>query len=601
MSEMDPSIRKFTMPHNNSGEGFELIYINEKQKEWLREFSSKAIAIDDTYNISRYALKLTTIITMDHEDMIRPSGFLLSFNVNSHTVGNLFSEVLKLVPEFHPKILISDEAATFWSGYVKTMGVKSEGTQRLLCNWHVLQTWKRTAKKHLKGKDLFDVMHVLHVALKSKTLADLERMILRMYTICGKSESGQVFAEYFKTRYDNRRELWSSCYRTRTPINCSSAVEAWHSILKVMGLKRRQNIRGDYLLSTLAQTVFDIDHKRSIEIAKGVPSSKSRRAICNRQHMEYERLENVSVRRMSQKTYEVTVGENVFIVETHYQCGCHQKQNYHCRFCQACYYSLSCSCTEIRPGITCHHMHAAKMFESSENVTMDDSICEDSADEIEGSPECFEIEDTNMVDNMVNNMVDNMVDNVVDNVRSEVSLDVNEVIEREENEITESSLCFNAMKLRSALNELSQISERLIHSKLRSHHLELSNITDQVVQMTQAIKISIPLVEFMEPRPEIAESPNKKDDTMREKLHMDKRKRKRKVKWGEVYGREDTDVNDVDYCVKCKLTDPPGTSEQIINWRGCRFCQLWVHEHCAKECNNQCHICSSEYEELEFF
>ena len=50
------------------------VVITPTQLEWLKRYSSRGIAVDDTHNITRYNLKLATVSVADHKDRGLPAG-----------------------------------------------------------------------------------------------------------------------------------------------------------------------------------------------------------------------------------------------------------------------------------------------------------------------------------------------------------------------------------------------------------------------------------------------------------------------------------------------------------------------------------------------
>ncbi|KAK6761981.1 hypothetical protein RB195_022903 [Necator americanus] len=62
-----------------SGDGFVLVVINPTQKEWLRKHGQRALCVDDTFNLTSYLLRLTTVIVADEWDRA-PAAYLLSYS-----------------------------------------------------------------------------------------------------------------------------------------------------------------------------------------------------------------------------------------------------------------------------------------------------------------------------------------------------------------------------------------------------------------------------------------------------------------------------------------------------------------------------------------
>lgn len=63
-----------------------LVIINPIQREWLRKYGKRAVCMDDTFNLTSYALRLATVIVADEWDRALPAAYLLSYR----SVFNLY-------------------------------------------------------------------------------------------------------------------------------------------------------------------------------------------------------------------------------------------------------------------------------------------------------------------------------------------------------------------------------------------------------------------------------------------------------------------------------------------------------------------------------
>ncbi|KAK6043163.1 zinc finger, C2H2 type [Cooperia oncophora] len=97
----DDGIRFFKMPDDPTGKGFVLVIITPLQQKWLEQYGHRGISVDDTHNVTRYALKLATVMVVERDRGL-PAAFLLSGEMTSREVAILFDEV-KRVPNFAPK------------------------------------------------------------------------------------------------------------------------------------------------------------------------------------------------------------------------------------------------------------------------------------------------------------------------------------------------------------------------------------------------------------------------------------------------------------------------------------------------------------------
>ncbi|KAK6043165.1 hypothetical protein COOONC_19333 [Cooperia oncophora] len=63
----DDGIRFFKMPDDPTGKGFVLVIITPLQQKWLEQYGHRGISVDDTHNVTRYALKLATVMVVERD------------------------------------------------------------------------------------------------------------------------------------------------------------------------------------------------------------------------------------------------------------------------------------------------------------------------------------------------------------------------------------------------------------------------------------------------------------------------------------------------------------------------------------------------------
>ncbi|EFP11498.1 hypothetical protein CRE_19296 [Caenorhabditis remanei] len=208
------------------------VIITPQHLESIKKFSHKIVILDDTYNITQYNLKLTTMTVIDNFDRSEPAGFLLSASTTSKEVGMFFSCVKKLFPEFRPTYFMTDEANCFWNGY--TSQFDNPSTKKTVCRWHVYRAWKKNAKKYLQGdilqKTLRDLREMIRDPRKDRVL---HRILSLLTSLDEEGSSGaKNFSAYFRTYYYDRIDEWSASTRSNISCHTSMFAEAWHSVLK---------------------------------------------------------------------------------------------------------------------------------------------------------------------------------------------------------------------------------------------------------------------------------------------------------------------------------------------------------------------------------
>ncbi|VDO20338.1 unnamed protein product [Heligmosomoides polygyrus] len=119
-AERADGIRYYSPAHSDTGDGFVLVVLNPTQEQWLKKYGKRVLCIDDTFDLTAYKLRLSTVIVVDEWDRALPCAYLLSHRMTQHEVAMLFEEVYAVLPTFDTDYLMSDDTNTFWNGF-KTM------------------------------------------------------------------------------------------------------------------------------------------------------------------------------------------------------------------------------------------------------------------------------------------------------------------------------------------------------------------------------------------------------------------------------------------------------------------------------------------------
>ncbi|KAF1766889.1 hypothetical protein GCK72_006847 [Caenorhabditis remanei] len=207
MKNLDDGIRYYSAP-DHEGNNFVLVIITPKHLESITKFSHKVVVLDDTFNVTMYNLKLTTLTVIDNSDRSEPAGFLLSSSTTSKEVSILFNCLKDLFPEFRPSFFMTDEASCFWNGYSAVFD--NSGTRKVICRWHVYRSWKKKATQLLKGDLLSETMQSLNEVLREPRQEKVMHRLLSMLTRLdlAKEKGADEFSAYFRTYYyvDQRSE-----------------------------------------------------------------------------------------------------------------------------------------------------------------------------------------------------------------------------------------------------------------------------------------------------------------------------------------------------------------------------------------------------------
>ncbi|KAK6046396.1 hypothetical protein COOONC_16099 [Cooperia oncophora] len=287
-------IRYYAPSLNDTGDGFCLVIINETQRKWLTDFSQRGIGIDDTFNVSMYKLRLATIIVADHSDRALPAAFMLSFRMSESELVTLFDKVKELVPAFAPDFFMSDDAASFHNAFLRVF--PNAHTRKILCNWHVLQAFKRSARKKLtkvgpitqyKPETRFSIISFLWPSLLGEFMSRI-RLVSRSCkpVIFTKrygdtltfllNESQHNLVDYLHRNWTQRVEEWGAHHRKGAVMNTSMMCERWHKHLKREVFCSKSKIRIDELVDALITTVKEMKDDAAVIEQRGLVEGRWR-------------------------------------------------------------------------------------------------------------------------------------------------------------------------------------------------------------------------------------------------------------------------------------------------------------------------------------
>ncbi|CAJ0599280.1 unnamed protein product [Cylicocyclus nassatus] len=376
-------IRLLNISDDPSGKGFRMVIITPIQIEWLKRFSGRGIAVDDTHNVTRYCLKLATVTVADNKDRGLPAAFLLSGTMTASDVYVLFVEIAKLVPNFAPQQVVTDEAPCFYNAF--RLAFPRSDAKLHYCRWHIHQTFKRAttrlveARLRLKlNKDLRDLL----------LITDLNEFELKFGQIIAflEVEGQTAMATYLRENYLGRTASWASFANRGAVLDTTMISERWHLRLKKDLLQRNANSRADFLVDLLIKAVEDIADTTEIRDRRRLANASYRvqeTSKCHRWALEYyERKPEKVVKtgdckwlvqgKNPEEAYEVIQAK----------CPC-AESNVHCPLCDVCPYQWSCDCLDNRAGISCIHRHAAKLFGGSaaqrSSSSVEPSVTDDQA------------------------------------------------------------------------------------------------------------------------------------------------------------------------------------------------------------------------------
>ncbi|KAK5974572.1 C2H2-type domain-containing protein, partial [Trichostrongylus colubriformis] len=277
-------IRSLDMPEDPSGEGFRMIIITPQQVQWLRKFSHRGISTDDTHNATRYNLKLATVMVLNDRDAGLPAAFLLSGTMTSLDVEKLFLEIRKVVPEFNPAQIVTDEAPCFYNGF---RSVFPQSRAKLhYCRWHIDKTWQRNVNKMVEPRLRSQVKKKLKELLVIEDLPTFERHFAEILAFLH-VEGQDKMDDYLRRNYlgefnleltlvyhseqrtiSGRTHTWASFSNKDAVMDTTMISERWHLRLKTEFLHRNANTRADCLVDLLIRAVEDLAESDEIKVCR---------------------------------------------------------------------------------------------------------------------------------------------------------------------------------------------------------------------------------------------------------------------------------------------------------------------------------------------
>ena len=192
-----------------------------------------------------------------------PTAWVITNKEDTRVHLEFFKAVKNKVGEIRPKWFMTDDAPQYYNTWGFVFG--GEGTNKLLCVWHVDRAWRNALKDHVKTQLL--VYHNLHVLLMENEEANLRVLLQQFLSFLDKDQP--EFLAYFKLTYCTCLEQWASCFRIGTTVNTNMFVESFHRLLNVVYLQQKQNRRIDYLLHTLLRIARDKCFEQLIKVEKG--------------------------------------------------------------------------------------------------------------------------------------------------------------------------------------------------------------------------------------------------------------------------------------------------------------------------------------------
>ncbi|CAJ0602941.1 unnamed protein product [Cylicocyclus nassatus] len=341
-----------------------IVIITPTQIDWLKRFSRRGIAVDDSHNITRYNLKLATVTVADEKDRGLPAAFLLSGTMTSEDVRLLFAEIKKLVPEFDPLQIVADEAPCFVNAF--RMEFPNSKARLHYCRWHIDQTFKRATTRFVEARLRPRINKDLHDLLSINDLSTFEGKFAQILAYLEIEGQGAML-QYLKDNYLGRTRSWAS-FANHGVLDITMISERWHLHLKQDFLQRNANSRADFLVDLLIRAVEDIadtaeirDRRRSANASYRIQETTK----CHRWAMTIYGKRQEKITMIGERKWQLqgkTPDEVYIVTQSDCECADALSRNVHCPLCNIYPHAWNCTCLDNRAGISCLHRHATKLY-----------------------------------------------------------------------------------------------------------------------------------------------------------------------------------------------------------------------------------------------
>jgi hypothetical protein len=334
---------------------FVLCIQTEFQRDMLRMFAKNAICIDSTHGTNMYDFHLVSIVVIDEYGEGIPVAWMVTNREDIIMLTYFFEAIKAKAGDMSPRWFMSDDCETYYTAWQAVFGKES---RKILCAWHLHRTWRRALNEHIKEKkEQITIYHHLNLLLSERVESKF-----------------RVILQEFLTYYCNRLQQWAPCYREGSSVNTNMYLESFHSLLKIIYMKHKQNKRIDQLMLMLMKIARDKAYERLYKLEIGKNSHRT--SEVNKHHKRaIDMFEKTAINVVEwgwTVASETTTDKTYMVTHDTEQCKCKIR----CSMCNACPHMYHCSCMDTLLNVTvCKHAHLIHMNygESQTNITSTDT------------------------------------------------------------------------------------------------------------------------------------------------------------------------------------------------------------------------------------
>ena len=358
-----------------SKDDFVIAIQTQFQRDMLMQFGTEAICMDSTHGTNMYDFHLISILVLDDFGEGVPVCWIISNREDAALIRQVLLKLREKTGDIHTKVFMSDDAENFYNGWRGVFTTTS--TKKLICSWHIDKSWKRGILNHITNKaKRRDVYHRVRVLLEEGDESSFRLRIQQLLSWLSSDPEMFSFLQYFRREYAKRSEQWAPCYRKATLVNTNMAIEAFHRLLKVCYMDKKQNRRVDKLLHLLLKVARDKIFERFLKTQKG--KMTHRQSEINKRHRTAS--DTIIAYSFSCTASSTSGAGSTWTLKSLDSSKAHKVTKLStesccrlcCQICKVCVHSFSCDCMDyILHATICKHIHMVQMQHSQQSSSLD--------------------------------------------------------------------------------------------------------------------------------------------------------------------------------------------------------------------------------------
>ncbi|XP_065202653.1 uncharacterized protein LOC135832998 [Planococcus citri] len=342
---------------------FVAIFMNDGQKEMLKEYGKNTICVDGTHGMG-YDFILYTILVLDSVNQGFPCAFLLTNRSDQAIYEFFFSKIRDSVGLIDTNLFMSDMEVGFGNAWTRIMGPPKK---QLYCTWHVVRAWQQNLNRiggEREADKKNETYKQLRVLLEELDENKFELLLPDTIARWKEDKDTKNYAEYFESTYVSNRKQWAYCYRKQSGLNSNTHLESLHRTLKYVYLEGKKVKRLDWTISILMKFIRDRLFDQIILHHKGKLTKKIQDLRRRHRTAVANRNDSLITYDSTDERWIVSSKQIYYVEKNDANCTC----SLICTLCNACLHRYSCTCLDYSiKWNMCKHVHEVCMIENEKN------------------------------------------------------------------------------------------------------------------------------------------------------------------------------------------------------------------------------------------